>query len=307
VSRLLAGRLLNLAILIVALTTLLFFLLRATADQAVMLAGADATPEQVAAIQAQYGLDRPLHEQYLRYMAGLARLDFGASLTSGKAALAEVLDRLPWTLLLATLAMTVTVALAIPAGAWLGSRPGAAGRRVAAGVLFVLQGVPGFVVALVLIEVFAVELKWLPFIGNEGLETWLMPTVTLASFLFPRLARVVAANVAAALNEDYVRTARATGATEREVLYRYALPNALLGATALVGTQFAFLLSGSVITETIFAWPGVGALLVRATQNADFAVVQAVAIVIAVLVFTVNTAADLAFQALDPRLRGRRG
>jgi peptide/nickel transport system permease protein len=307
VGRLLAGRLLNLAILIVALTTLLFFLLRATADQAVMLAGADATPEQVAAIQAQYGLDRPLYEQYLRYMAGLARLDFGASLTSGKAALAEVLDRLPWTLLLATLAMTVTVALAIPVGAWLGSRPSAAGRRAAAGVLFVLQGVPGFVVALVLIEVFAVELKWLPFIGNEGLETWLMPTVTLASFLFPRLARVIAANVSAALNEDYVRTARATGATEREVLYRYALPNALLGATALVGTQFAFLLSGSVITETIFAWPGVGALLVRATQNADFAVVQAVAIVIAVLVFTVNAAADLAFQALDPRLRGRRG
>jgi peptide/nickel transport system permease protein len=307
VSRLLAGRLVNLAILIVALTTLLFFLLRATADQAVMLAGADATPEQVAAIQAQYGLDRPLHEQYLRYMAGLARLDFGASLTSGKAALAEVLDRLPWTLLLATLAMTVTVVLAIPVGAWLGSRPGAAGRRAAAGVLFVLQGVPGFVVALVLIEVFAVELKWLPFIGNEGLETWLMPTITLASFLFPRLARVIAANVSAALDEDYVRTARATGATEREVLYRYALPNALLGATALVGTQFAFLLSGSVITETIFAWPGVGSLLVRATQNADFAVVQAVAIVIAVLVFTVNTAADLAFQALDPRLRGRRG
>jgi peptide/nickel transport system permease protein len=307
VGRLLAGRLLNLAILIVALTTLLFFLLRATADQAVMLAGADATPEQVAAIRAQYGLDRPLHEQYLRYMAGLARLDFGASLTSGKAALAEVLDRLPWTLLLATLAMTVTVALAIPVGAWLGSRPGAAGRRAAAGALFVLQGVPGFVVALVLIEVFAVELQWLPFIGNEGLETWLMPTVTLASFLFPRLARVVAANVSMALTEDYVRTARATGATEREVLYGYALPNALLGATALVGTQFAFLLSGSVITETIFAWPGVGSLLVRATQNADFAVVQAVAIVIAVLVFTVNTGADLAFQALDPRLRGRRG
>ncbi len=301
-----AARLLNLAILVIALTTLLFFLLRATADQAVMLAGADATPEQVAAIRAQYGLDRPLHEQYLRYLGGVARLDFGQSLVSGKGALAEVLERLPWTLLLATLAMTLTVALAIPVGAWLGARSGTAGRRLASGAIFVLQGVPGFVVALVLIEAFAVELRWLPFIGSDGLETWIMPTVTLASFLFPRLARVVATNVAGALGEDYVRTARATGATPREVLYRYALPNALLGATALVGTQFAFLLSGSVITETIFAWPGVGSLLVKSTQNADFAVVQAVAIVIAVLVFAVNTAADLAFQALDPRLRGRR-
>jgi peptide/nickel transport system permease protein len=118
---------------------------------------------------------------------------------------------------------------------------------------------------------------------------------------------MVEANVSAALDSGYVRTARMIGASDLEILWKHALPNALLGATALVGTQFAFLLSGSVITETIFAWPGVGSLLVRATQNADFAVVQAVAIVIAILVFAVNTAADLAFQALDPRLRGRRG
>ncbi|MFO0336817.1 MAG: ABC transporter permease [Pseudomonadota bacterium] len=306
--QLLLTRLANLAVLLVALTTLLFFLLRATADQAAMLAGVDATPEQVAEIRAQYGLDRPLWRQYADYMAGLATLDFGESLVSGKPALADVVERLPWTLLLAALAMTLTLVLAIPIGAWLGrarGRPGPA-RRAASAVVFVLQGMPGFVVALLLIEIFAVELRWLPFIGNEGLDTWIMPTVTLASFLVPRLARVVAANVAGALAEDYVRTARAAGASAREILYRHALPNALLGATALVGTQFAFLLSGSVITESIFAWPGVGSLLVRATQNADFAVVQAVAIVIAILVFTVNAGADLAFKALDPRLRERR-
>lgn len=295
----------SLLTLLLAVLTLLFFLLRATADQALVLAGPEATPEQIAAIRAEYGLDQPLYRQYLGYLGNVARLDFGESLVSSRPALDEVLDKLPNTLLIAALALVVTIAISVPLGAWLGRQPPSRAQRAVGGVVFVLQGTPGFVIALLLIAVFAVELRWLPFVGNEGWRSWIMPTLTLASFLFPKLSRVIAANVSEALEEDYIRTARANGASEPEVLWRHALPNALLGATALVGSQLAFLLSGSVITETIFAWPGIGTLLIKSTQNADFNVVQAVACVIAVLVFVVNALADTAFRWLDPRLRAR--
>lgn len=299
----LARRLASLALLLVVLTTLLFFLLRVTADQALVIAGPEASPEQVAAIRAQYGLDRPLLAQYFSYLGDLARLDFGTSIISGQSASAEVLSRLWATVALAITGMAVTIAVSIPAGAWLGARPQAAGRRFAAALVFLLQGTPGFVVALLLVQVFAVQLRWLPFMGYGDFSTWILPTLTLASFLAPKLTRVVAANVRAVLGEDYIRTARATGASFSEIYWRHALPNALLGAAALIGTQFAFLLSGSVITEMIFGWPGIGSLLIRSIQSADFAVVQAVTVAIAIMVFVVNAATDASFRLLDPRLR----
>ena len=293
----LAKRLASLALLLVALTALLFFMLRATADQALVIAGPEATAGQLAEIRAAYGLDRPLPAQFASYVADLARLEFGDSIVSGQPATAEVGARLWATVALAFAGMGLTIAIAIPLGAWLGARPWTTGRRGVAALVFVLQGTPGFVVALLLVQLFAVQLKWLPFIGYGDFASWIMPTLTLASFLAPKLTRVVAANVQAALAEDHIRTARANGATFTTIYWRHALPNALLG------TQFAFLLSGSVITESIFAWPGIGTLLIRSIQNADFAVVQAVALAIAVLVFSVNALTEALFQVLDPRLR----
>jgi peptide/nickel transport system permease protein len=167
----------------------------------------------------------------------------------------------------------------------------------------VLQGVPGFVITLLLIQIFAVSLLWLPSTGYGGTLSWVLPVAGLASFLAPKLARVIAANVGEAMREDYIRTARAIGASEREVLWRHALPNALLGAAALIGAQFAFLLGGSVVTESIFSWPGLGWHLLKSTQTLDFPVVQAIAVFIAVLVFTVTALTDLSFRLLDPRLR----
>ncbi|MFN7635282.1 MAG: ABC transporter permease, partial [Acetobacteraceae bacterium] len=134
---------------------------------------------------------------------------------------------------------------------------------------------------------------------------WILPSATLAAFLVPKLTRVLAANVAEALREDHIRTARAQGAPPLTILLRHALPNALLGATALVGTQFAFLISGALTTEVIFAWPGLGQLLVASVQVLDFPVVQAAVFVIAVMVFAVNGATDVLFRLIDPRLRGR--
>jgi peptide/nickel transport system permease protein len=292
--------------MLLAVTTLLFFLLRLTGDPAVTLAGPDATPEQLASIRTAYGLDRPIAVQYVTYLGNLAQLDFGESLASGEAALVEVLARLPATLLLAVLAIGTTMLVSAPLGAWLGSRPQAAAQRAVGGIVFVAQGVPGFVFGLLLIQIFAVELRWLPSLGFDDPVSWVLPTATLAAFLTPKLTRVVAANVAEAMGEDYIRTARAQGASPREVLWRHALPNALLGAAALLGTQFAYLMSGSLLVETIFAWPGVGWLLLESTRTLDFPVVQAIAIVTAILVFCVNALVDRLFQTLDPRLAKRR-
>ena len=299
-----AGKLL---FLLWAVTTLLFFLLRVAGDPALVLAGNDATPEQLAAIRAQYGLDRPLIVQYFSYLGNLAVLDFGKSLASGEPAMQKVLGMLPQTLLLAGLAMTLTVTLAFPLGAWLGFKPERPERRIIAGFLFLMQGVPGFVAALVFIQIFAVNMRILPSLGMSytDVRTWILPATSLSMFLIPSLTRVVMANVAEAMREDYIRTARASGAAGLTILFRHALPNAMLGAAALIGTQFAFLIGGAVITETIFAWPGIGWLLIESTLTLDFPVVQALAFVIALLVFTVNTVTDLSFQFIDPRLRSK--
>ena len=295
----------KLAFLLFFVTTLLFFLLRLAGDPALVLAGNDASPEQLAAIRAQFGLDRPLVVQYFAYMFHVLQLDFGKSLASGENALLKVLDMLQRTLHLAVMAITFSATLAIPIGAWIGFRPETVPRRIVAGILFIFQGVPGYVTALVLIQVLAVNLHLLPSLGYGPLEwrTWIIPTVSLAFFLAPNLIRVTAANVAEAMREDYIRTARANGASPRALLWKHAVPNALLGTAALLGTQFAGLIGGSAIIETIFSWPGIGWLLLESVQTLDFPVVQAEAFVIAMLVFTINALVDLSFKYLDPRLR----
>ncbi len=296
-------RLRDLFVLLLGVTTLLFFILRLAGDPVMVLAGADATAEQLDALRQQYGLDKPLVVQYLLYLFNLLQLDFGNSLASGIPALDKVLAMLPATLLLSGLSMVFTLLVAIPLGAWLGFRPDRPTRRFVAWLFFILQGVPGFVIGLVLIQVFAVNLGWLPSMGHEEVSTWILPTVSLGSFLIPKLTRVLAANVAEAMREDYIRTARAMGAGHFEILWRHALPNALLGTTALIGTMFAFLISGTVVTEIIFTWPGIGWLLIESAQNLDFPVVQAIAVVVAVMIFVINALTDLGFGLLDPRIR----
>ena len=294
---------LELLVLLLSISTLLFFLLRLSGDPAAVLAGEEADAETVALISARYGFDEPLFIQYLRYLSAMVSLDFGNSLIGQIDALTMVLERLGSTLLLALLALVITALMSIPLGAWLGFRPAAQSRKWSNAVVFILQGIPGFIVGLLLIQFFVVELRWLTSIGNQGPSSWILPALTLASFLMPKMVRIIAANTSEAMAEDYIRTARATGASDGDLLMRHALPNALLGATALIGTQFAFLMSGSLITEVIFAWPGFGALLVSSVERLDFPVVQAAVFVIAILVSLVNALTDIAFSLIDPRLR----
>lgn len=298
-------RAVQLVALLLAVSTLLFLLLRLSADPAVVLAGEGASPGQVRAVAHAYGLDQPLWQQYATFIGDALRLRFGDSPVHHVAALDLVLQRLPATLALAGAAMALNVVVAVALGVWLGFRPERAARRAALVLVLAGQGVPAFVVGLVLIQVFAVSLRLLPSIGADRPASLVLPAVTLAWFLAPRVARVTAASVDAAMREAWVRTARAMGATSRELLWRHVLPNSLLATLALLGVQFAFLLSGSLVIESLFAWPGLGQLLVESVRTVDFPVVEAAVFVIAVLVFGASALVDVLLPAVDPRLRSR--
>ena len=300
-----AVRLLQVAILLWVISTALFFLLRMSGDPAHTMAGENASPEMIEQIRVQYGLNGTFIEQYQAFIGQMLVLDFGASLSTGRDAMELVLEQLPPTLFLAVAAIAINIVVALPLGGWLGTRPETGAKRFTGVLVAIVQGVPGYVIGLVLIQIFAVSLGILPSVTGGGAGSVLLPALTLASFQVPKLVRVVASSVAESMEQDYVRTALANGGTPSEVLFRHAMPNALLATTALIGAQFAFLLSGSLITEYLFNWPGLGLLLVNSVTRLDFPVVQAAVFVIALLVFVVNTVMDLLFQVADPRLRRR--
>ena len=299
-------RLAELVFLLFFVSTLLFFLLRLTGDPAAVLAGETGDQEQLELIRKQYGLDKPLIVQYGVFLMKMVILDFGSSLANAQDALGLVFERLPTSFTLVLIAFTANLIISIPLGAWLGSRPDRIGRKLGSTGVFILQGIPGYITGLILIQVFSVEFRLLPSIGNQGPESWIMPAITLASFQAPQVIRVISANVSEAMREDYIRTARANGAGFNTLLWRHALKNAMLGATALIGAQVSFLIGGSIITEVIFAWPGLGRLLVTSVTTLDFPVVQAAVFIIAVFVYLSITATDLAFIFIDPRLRRQR-
>ncbi|MDA2975974.1 MAG: ABC transporter permease, partial [Actinomycetota bacterium] len=270
---------------------------------ALILAGEGATPEIIEAIRIANGFDKPLITQYFVFIRDVINLDFGNSLVNSQPALSFVLQYLPSTLKLTFLAIVFNTIVAIPAGIWLGAKPNQRKRRVLSTIVSVAQGTPSYVIGLILIQIFAVWLGWLPSIANTGPGAWILPTATLAFALAPNLIRVLAANVEDTTRQDYYRTAKANGANPTELLIKHSLPNALLSATSLLGAQFAFLLSGALITEFIFAWPGLGLILVQSITNLDFPTVQATVFVVACLVFFVNLVMDQVFRLADPRLR----
>lgn len=295
--------LLQLLALLFVTVTLLFFLVRLTGDPAVVLSGESADPNALAELRAKYGLDRPVWVQYLTFLWNAAQLDFGLSWVEGRQAIDIVWQRIPSTLFLAGTGMAVNLAISIPLGVFLGTNRAPALRKGLDGFVFVMQGVPGYVVALFLIQLLVVEFHIFPSVGNESGLSWVLPSLTIASFLAPKLARVIAVNVSEAMQEDYVVMARAQGARYSTLVIRHAFPNAILGATALIGTQVAGLVNGIIITETIFGWPGVGRLLLDSVLLLDFPVVQAVVVVTTVLVFVVNWGTDQLIEIIDPRLK----
>jgi glutathione transport system permease protein len=287
----------------VGVAAVIFVLLHLSGDPVSLMVPADAPAEVMEDTRRALGLDRPLPEQFISYLWRAATGELGTSLRHNRPVAQLIGERLPRTMLLATAALVLAVALAIPAGVVSALRRGAMVDRVVMVLSVAGQAVPIFWLALMLIWLFAVRLEWLPVFGSGTPAHLVLPAVSLSTIVLGRLARLVRSSMLEVLEQDYVRTARAKGLAEAHVVLRHALKNAAIPIVTVVGLQFAQLLGGAVVTETVFAWPGVGALAAEAVFNRDFPVVQGVTLVISLIFVGANLAVDLSYVALNPRIR----
>jgi ABC-type dipeptide/oligopeptide/nickel transport system permease component len=262
-----------------------------------------ATEEEYLQIREQMGLDEPIPVQYARYLGQLAQGNFGDSFQRKAPALDIVLDRFPQTVRLAAVAIVLLVALAVPLGALAAIYRGTVIDTAISSITLVAQALPNFWIGIVLVMVFAVRLGWLPTSGSNGWKAMVLPAVTLALQPWSRMTRLVRSELLEVLSQDYIRTARAKGLSESMVLFRHSMRNAAVPIVTVIGLDLGYLLGGAIIVETIFAWPGLGSLMVQAMNNQDFPVVQATVIVIACTVVFLNLVTDLMYVWLDPRIR----
>jgi ABC-type dipeptide/oligopeptide/nickel transport system permease component len=296
-------RLVQLGLVLLLVSSLLFFLLRLSGDPAAMVAGQNASPEAIQNIRHSLGLDRPLWEQYLRFLGGVVTLNLGDSITTRHGALQTVLERVPATAMLTLAAFALALLIAIPVGILCAIRPRAGISRVAMLVAFVGQSMPVFWLGLLLIVVFAVNLHWLPPSGGGDLRHLILPAVCLALLPLAKVLRLTRSGMLEVLNQDYVRTARAKGLIEREVVAGHAFRNMLIPVITVIGVDLAQLLGGAVVIETVFGWPGLGRLMVDSVSGRDYPVVQAAVLLIATLVVFLNFGVDVLYRQLDPRIR----
>ena len=280
-------------------------------DPASVILGTGARADTLAALRAQLGLDRPPLERYLVWVGGLVRGELGASYTYGVPVAQLIAERSVVSLPLALMAILLSTAIAIPVGVFAASRRGAFSDTAVMGVTQLGVAVPNFWFAMLLVLLFAVWLGWVPAGGFPGwdagwwpaLRSLLLPAVALALPQAAILARLTRSAVLEALNEDYIRTARAKGLTRREAVWQHALPNALIPVVTIMGLQFSFLVAGTIIIENVFYLPGIGRLTFQAIAQRDLTVVRDLVVVIAALVIIVNFVVDLLYLWLDPRLR----
>ncbi len=300
----LTARLSSALVVVLGVACLVFLLIHLVpGDPVEVMLGESARPSDSEALRHALGLDKPLFTQLLNYLQALLRLDLGQSLYSKRAITDILADRLPATAVLAVVALLVAIAIALPMGVLAALRQNTLWDFGAMGVAMVGVSIPNFVMGPVLILLFSFTLGWFPVSGMEGVASIVLPAVTLGTALAAILSRMVRATLLEVLNEDYVRTARAKGLSEFHVITRHALRNATLPILTLLGLQLGTLLGGAVITEMVFAWPGIGQLTVEAIQRRDYPLLQACVLVISVAYVTVNTLTDVLYAWLDPRIR----
>jgi ABC-type dipeptide/oligopeptide/nickel transport system permease component len=304
VLSLVARRLVRLVIVLAGVSLVTFAILQVSGDP-VALMMPEAPEVDRAALRQSMGFNDPLAVQFARFVANIVRGDFGQSFFHREPALPIVLARMPTTLLLTVLAMGVSLGLAIPIGIMSAVRRNSVFDHGATLVVFLGTSMPVFWTGIMLILLFAVQLRVLPVSGWESWAALVLPAITLATFSTPLLLRIVRSSMLEVIGLDYVRTARAKGVAEWFVICRHALTNAALPLVTVAGLQFGLLLGGAIITETVFAVPGLGRLIVGAIRQLDFPIVQAGVFVLALIVVLVNFAVDLLYLYLNPQIRVR--
>lgn len=302
-TRYIVRRLLYLIPTMIGLSIISFAVMRLTGDPAVMVLGDSATREVLEAYRVEHGLDAPLHIQYLRYMGGVLVGDFGESLRYRLPVGKLLMMRLPATLELGGSALALSLVVGIPIGVLSAVRRSGFVDYFLRGIVLLAQAVPGFYLGILLILVFAVKLGWLPTGGRDGLRNLVLPTIALGTYLVALIVRFTRSAMLDVLHEDYVRTAQAKGLRPRRVIFGHAFKNAMIPLVTVIGLQTAVLMGGAVVTETVFAWPGLGRFTVDAIYARDFPVVQTVVLFIAVLVVLINLVVDIVYGFVDPRVR----
>lgn len=282
--------------------TFAFFILRLTGDPALEILGNEASPQALAAFRASWGLDQPLWVQFGYYLHAILTGDLGQSMRDGRAALIVVTERIPVTLAITVPALILNLAIGIPAGIYAALHRGSAIDRIV--MIGAIAGftVPSYVLGLVLVLVISVWLKWLPSGGAHGWSSAVLPVITLGINGSAILARFVRSAMLEVLNQPYIRTASAKGAPWRRVVLHHAVPNAAIPTITIVGFMIGGLISGAVIVESVFSWPGIGQLLVVSVVARDVSVVQCLLFLVTVTMVVSNIFVDIAYGLLDPRM-----
>ncbi|MCU1695345.1 MAG: putative transporter permease protein [Mycobacterium sp.] len=289
------------------LTTVFVLIRMAPGDPAYALAGPLASTEDLAKIRANMGLDKSVLQQYFIYLGDLLHLDLGTSYSFQAPALDVVLERLPYTITLALAAIILTILLAIPLGVWM-ARYADTRRELAANVVSIGgQSMPEFWSGLMLVTIFAVLIPILPAAGFTTWSALILPTVTIAILQIALISRLVRREMVSALSSPYATVARSRGVSERALTWRYAMRNSSVPVVTALGTRFAGMLNGVVVVEVVFAWPGVGSLVVRALETRDYPLIQGTVLVTAALTVVVQLIVDLCYPLLDPRVRLGKG
>lgn len=284
--------------------TLIFVIIRvAPGDPAAVLLGPDAEPDQIARLRAELGLDQPILVQYVNYLLDTVRLDFGDSYRLRMPAIEAVFDRLPATIELTLTSTALAVVVGLTLGVLAGMRPNTLLDRIVSGLTTMLQSFPTFWIGIMLILIFALWLRLTPSAGTGTPLHMVLPAMTLAFPFVAIVARVTRSSLAENMGEAYLDTAYAKGLTLRQAVLGHALKNSLIPVITVIGLHIGALLGGAVVVENVFAWPGLGTLMVEAVGNRDYTVVQAATLIVAGVIVLLNLATDLVYRVLDPRIR----
>lgn len=298
-----AGRLVQAVIAIFGVLTIVFIVMHLSGDPTLLLVPQGASTEMINELRHQLGFDRPLWVQYLDYLKGLARFDFGMSVVQRVPAVDIVASRLPYTMMLAAGALLVAIGIGIPAGVTMATRRGGWLEKILTAMVITGQSIPTFLSGILLIFVFAVTLRWLPASGVGGLSALVMPSVALGALSMSTFARMARISVIDELGKDYVRAGRARGLSLGAVVFRHVLRNASIPVITIAALEIGNLLAGAVIVETVFAWPGIGQLAIQSIQSRDFLVVQVIVLLISFVYVLTSVLADFVYVLVDPRIR----
>ncbi len=298
-----ASRLLYACAVIFGVSIAVFFLIRIGGDPSALFLPPEASLEQIAEFRHAMGFDRPLIVQYFEFLGRALQGDFGQSMRYQQPAMQLVLERMPATLQLSGTALSLSLLISVPLAIVAATNRGTIIDRVGLVVSLIGQSFPTFWLAIMLILIFSEKLHLLPPSGRMGWQTLVMPSIALAAYSTAIITRLLRSSMIEVLQSDYVRTARGKGLSNGKVVFKHALRNAAIPTLTVIGLQVGALLGGAVITEEIFAYPGVGRLAIQAIANRDFTVIQAFVLLMAVLIVGINLLVDLSYGLLDPRLR----